>query len=61
VSAGDAAALVQCPACGARFACDPGGTCWCAALPPVTPRPEEARGCFCPDCLARRAREEGAA
>jgi hypothetical protein len=55
MSASSTATLAQCPTCGRGFACDPDGTCWCATLPPVTPRPEEASGCFCPDCLAKRA------
>jgi hypothetical protein len=46
--------LVLCPGCGKAFTCDPGGKCWCAALPPVAPRPDEAATCFCPDCLAER-------
>ena len=54
----ESATLVQCPSCGQRFTCDPAGACWCMALPPVTPRPEEASGCFCPNCLAQRARME---
>jgi hypothetical protein len=52
------ATLAQCRSCGRSFTCDPDGTCWCASLPPVTPNPAEATGCFCPDCLKKRADAE---
>lgn len=39
-----------CPACGARFVCNP-GDCWCEHLP-VLDKPEAGRGCYCEQCLA---------
>ncbi|AWL05345.1 hypothetical protein DIR46_13490 [Massilia oculi] len=44
-----------CTRCGAEFGCamtdgarEP---CWCTALPPAVAVPQEALGCWCPDCL----------
>ena len=34
------------------MACSPEGECWCMALPPVMPMPDQPAGCLCPDCLA---------
>ncbi len=47
-----------CPNCGAGFACNPAGPCWCSEVTPrfAVPAAGEAR-CWCPDCLRRRAAE----
>jgi hypothetical protein len=47
-----AEARAVCPRCGARFACDPDGDCWCKAEPPRRPVPGAAAACLCPRCLA---------
>lgn len=48
-------AIVDCPTCGKRFYCDPGGRCWCKSVPSVGPAPQRQEGsaqtCYCPDCL----------
>ena len=45
-----------CTRCGAEFGCAmaDGATepCWCTALPPAVPVPQEAAGCWCPACVA---------
>jgi hypothetical protein len=46
-------ALKNCWRCGASFICGPQGkekTCWCAALPAISPT-SEGSDCFCPACL----------
>jgi hypothetical protein len=58
---GDAQARerTSCTRCGAGFACDPAGACWCAALPRKLKLPTEADArCLCPRCLEARIREE---
>jgi hypothetical protein len=47
--------MSTCTRCGAQFGCamvegspEP---CWCTALPPAVPVPQEAAGCWCPACL----------
>jgi hypothetical protein len=48
-----APARSACARCGAMFACDPAGACWCAALPRRLAVPTEAGAtCLCPRCLA---------
>jgi len=42
----------RCVRCGADFACDPDGACWCLK-PPYLPMPNLDATCLCPDCLAR--------
>jgi hypothetical protein len=49
---------VTCPDCGAAFSCGAdkgrdGDPCWCASQPPLA-SPQPDRGCYCPQCLARR-------
>jgi hypothetical protein len=44
----------RCSNCGASFACDPVGYCWCKA-PPYLPMLATGETCLCPDCLARAA------
>ena len=50
---------IACVRCGASFACDPEGACWCKAEPVRVPMPEAGETCLCPDCL--RAAAVGAA
>jgi hypothetical protein len=45
-----------CPHCGSGFACEPRGTCWCAAVPYRLPLDAGATRCFCPRCLDEVAR-----
>jgi hypothetical protein len=47
----NAGAEIRCSNCGASFACDPAGDCWCKA-PPYLPMPAAGETCLCPDCLA---------
>ncbi|MGX9217068.1 cysteine-rich CWC family protein [Massilia varians] len=53
-----------CSRCGAEFGCamvtgspEP---CWCTALPPAVPVPQEAVGCWCPACLRAHIEAERA-
>lgn len=44
----------RCARCGASFECGMQAglaECWCAKLPPITPR-DAAAGCYCPRCLS---------
>jgi hypothetical protein len=43
-----------CVRCGALFACDPKGDCWCMHVDVVMPVPEPGMQatCLCPECLA---------
>jgi len=34
--------------------------CWCTALPPAVPVPQEAVGCWCPACLRAHIEAEQA-
>jgi len=47
-----------CSECGAAFECKQATGCWCAELPwtlPVPPdKSDPAKGCLCPECLAKR-------
>jgi hypothetical protein len=55
-----APARAACARCGAAFACDPAGACWCAALPRKLKVPTEAGAtCLCPRCLAERIEDAG--
>jgi hypothetical protein len=52
------AALNQlCLDCGQAFHCGIADStpCWCATgVAPLMPMPEEASGCYCPECLKKR-------
>ncbi|MBV8538347.1 MAG: hypothetical protein JO128_22305 [Alphaproteobacteria bacterium] len=49
---------LRCARCGAEFACDPAGDCWCKDEPFRVPLPKtDAESCLCPTCL--RAMAEG--
>ncbi len=45
---------LACMRCGALFACDPAGDCWCKHVDVVMPVPEAGMqaSCLCPECLA---------
>lgn len=45
-----------CEGCGAEFACDVAGDCWCMAEPAALPLPTSGGDCLCPNCL-RQARD----
>jgi diphthamide synthase (EF-2-diphthine--ammonia ligase) len=50
-----------CPRCGAEFACNPAGDCWCKTeeyMLPIKPMPG-IKGCLCPVCLKRAAAVDG--
>jgi len=56
--------MSTCTRCGAEFGCamvdgspEP---CWCTALPPALPVPQEAAGCWCPACLRAHIEAEQA-
>jgi hypothetical protein len=49
-----------CACCGAAFACNPGGACWCAAEPVRLPMPQTDETCLCRDCLRAEAAAAGA-
>ncbi|HEY0301630.1 MAG TPA: cysteine-rich CWC family protein [Rhizomicrobium sp.] len=51
---------LTCAHCGATFACDLSGGCWCMAEPYRLPLPESlpgtaAQDCLCPACLRKLA------
>ncbi|MCK9285235.1 MAG: cysteine-rich CWC family protein [Rhodocyclaceae bacterium] len=47
-----------CPQCGSEFSCGAKAgneTCWCADLPPlVTRRDEASASCYCINCLRQK-------
>lgn len=51
-----------CTRCGAEFGCAMAAgslePCWCTALPPAVPVPQEAAGCWCPACLRAHVEAE---
>jgi hypothetical protein len=44
-----------CARCGATFACEPAGDCWCKHEPVRLPMPAAGEGCLCVDCLRKAA------
>jgi hypothetical protein len=44
-----------CARCGAAFACDPGGDCWCMHVDARLPMPPAGETCLCADCLRAAA------
>jgi hypothetical protein len=46
---------VACARCGATFACEPAGDCWCKHEPVRLPMPAADEGCLCADCLRKAA------
>ncbi|MDI1344942.1 MAG: hypothetical protein PSV22_12690 [Pseudolabrys sp.] len=47
---------LACAQCGAVFACNLAGGCWCAEEPYRVPMPETAaQDCLCPACLRKLA------
>jgi hypothetical protein len=51
---------IACARCGAEFACNLNGDCWCTAEPYRLPVPDrDAEDCLCPQCLRQRAGERG--
>ncbi len=54
MSASGEPAEIVCVRCGALFACDPAGDCWCKHVDVVMPVPEPGTqaSCLCPECLA---------
>jgi len=52
------AAILRCAKCGAEFACDPAGACWCKDESVRLPMPAgPAESCLCPNCLRATARK----
>jgi hypothetical protein len=52
------AATLRCTKCGAEFACDPLGSCWCKDESFRLPMPaSDAESCLCPTCLRGLAGE----
>jgi len=55
---------LMCESCGAAFACDPGGSCWCFEVTERLPLPKtgqsQFKDCLCAQCLATLARESDA-
>ncbi|HTP84933.1 MAG TPA: cysteine-rich CWC family protein [Alphaproteobacteria bacterium] len=50
------AAKLRCTRCGAEFACDPAGDCWCKDETFRVPMPKAgAESCLCPACLRTMA------
>jgi hypothetical protein len=50
-----AARRLACSGCGAEFACNPAGPCWCADESFRLPMPSDGGDCLCPDCLRKMA------
>ena len=44
-----------CARCGATFACEPAGDCWCKHETVRLPMPVADEGCLCSDCLRKAA------
>jgi hypothetical protein len=58
MSSGTPPASLRCTRCGAQFACDPAGDCWCKDETFRVPLPKtEAESCLCPACLKAMASE----
>jgi len=50
---------LACARCGAAFACNLAGGCWCADEAFRLPMPTEAGAdCLCPACLRRMAQQQ---
>lgn len=58
MSATTNAATLRCTRCGAEFACDPLGECWCKDESFRLPMPDTAESCLCPKCLKALAAQE---
>ncbi|WP_100178173.1 cysteine-rich CWC family protein [Bradyrhizobium nitroreducens] len=48
---------LACSRCGAEFACDLSGNCWCAEETAKLPMPIEGEDCLCRECLRKAAAE----
>ena len=46
---------IACARCGATFACEPAGDCWCKHEEVRVPIPGAGETCLCPDCLRMAA------
>jgi hypothetical protein len=44
-----------CARCGASFACDPGGDCWCLYVDVRLPLPVAGGTCLCAECMRAAA------
>jgi hypothetical protein len=44
-----------CARCGATFACEPAGDCWCKHEDVRVPMPITDEGCLCAECLRKAA------
>ncbi len=49
---------LRCEFCGAEFACNPEGDCWCKHVPAVLPVPDAGASCICPCQLKKAGLEE---
>lgn len=52
--------IKTCPICGKEFPCyadEDGRICWCEAFPRI--EINDALDCLCPDCLTKKALEQG--
>jgi hypothetical protein len=53
------AATIRCSKCGAEFACEPAGACWCKDESYRVPMPaSDAASCLCPTCLRELAAKQ---
>jgi len=48
---------LACSRCGAEFACDPQGACWCKEETARLPLPVAGEDCLCPNCLRKAAEQ----
>ncbi|MGT2503829.1 cysteine-rich CWC family protein [Bradyrhizobium guangxiense] len=46
---------LACARCGAEFACDLSGNCWCAEETAKLPMPVAGEDCLCRECLRKAA------
>jgi hypothetical protein len=58
MSTSASATTLRCTKCGAEFACDPAGDCWCKDETFRVPLPKsDSESCLCPTCLKAMASE----
>lgn len=56
MSAATPPATIRCTKCGAAFACEPAGECWCKDETIRLPLPADGTAsCLCPKCLRAMA------
>ncbi|HLZ02606.1 MAG TPA: hypothetical protein VKR55_10710 [Bradyrhizobium sp.] len=48
---------LTCSRCGAAFACNPLGACWCKDETVRLPMPVEGEDCLCRECLRKAAEQ----